>query len=112
MCVYACLCVSVLVFVCIRRLSRMNITYLEEVYRNRLRALRAVDELLGRVVRQLEQLGVMDSTYVIFTSDNGYHMGTHRRASGELYARLPCKCKLRPLQSIHARILVTCSMEP
>jgi N-acetylglucosamine-6-sulfatase len=45
--------------------------------------LRAVDELVDRVVGALEAAGLLDSTYILFTSDNGYHMGTHRRASGQ-----------------------------
>lgn len=29
---------------------------------------------------------MLNNTYVIFTSDNGYHLGTHRRPSGKLSA--------------------------
>ncbi len=64
------------------RMTRQNLTYLEKVYRLRLRTLRGVDETIERVVKQLDKLGVLDNTYIIFSSDNGYHLGTHRRKSG------------------------------
>lgn len=29
--------------------------------------------------------GVLDNTYIIYTSDNGYHMGSHRMQPGKRY---------------------------
>jgi N-acetylglucosamine-6-sulfatase len=40
----------------------------------------AVDDLVGRVVAELEQKGELDNTYIFFTSDNGYLLGEHRLA--------------------------------
>ncbi|PNH11043.1 Arylsulfatase [Tetrabaena socialis] len=61
-----------------------NRTYLEEIYRLRLRSLAAVDELVGRVVETLNASGVLDNTYIIYSSDNGYHVGTHRFGAGKV----------------------------
>jgi len=36
-----------------------------------------MDEQLGRVVDELEQLGLRESTAIVFTSDQGYHLGEH-----------------------------------
>lgn len=36
-----------------------------------------MDEQLGRIVSELDRLGLRDSTAIIFTSDHGYHLGDH-----------------------------------
>ncbi|XP_044736553.1 N-acetylglucosamine-6-sulfatase-like [Chrysoperla carnea] len=48
---------------------------LDSVQRNRLRTLLAVDELVKSIIDQLEQSKIINDTYVIYTSDNGYHIG-------------------------------------
>ena len=53
----------------------------EEVAREntaRLRSLQSVDRAVGSLVQTLEEQGVLDDTYVVFTSDNGYSLGEHR----------------------------------
>ncbi|TKY88081.1 hypothetical protein EX895_003177 [Sporisorium graminicola] len=70
----------------VKDLARLNATvveYLDEWYRDRLRALQSVDELVDAILRKAEQLGVLDDTYVIYTSDNGYTVGEHRRQPGK-----------------------------
>ena len=52
-------------------------------WRNRSCALLDLDHMLRVVVDGLEGLGVMDNTYLIFTSDNGYHLGEHKAAFGK-----------------------------
>ena len=36
-----------------------------------------MDEQVGRVIDELDRLGLRDSTAVVFTSDHGYHLGEH-----------------------------------
>ncbi|MCA9129257.1 MAG: sulfatase [Planctomycetales bacterium] len=36
-----------------------------------------MDEQVGRILRHLDQLGLRDSTAIVFTSDHGYHLGEH-----------------------------------
>ncbi len=55
----------------------------EGLYRNRLRSMLAVDEMIGRLVRALREGGELDNTYLVFTSDNGFHLGQHRLAAGK-----------------------------
>ena len=38
-----------------------------------------MDEMVDRVVRALSRAGKLGNTYIVFTSDNGYLMGEHRR---------------------------------
>jgi arylsulfatase A-like enzyme len=52
-------------------------------YRKRLRSLQAVDELVGALVKSLKETRKLDNTYIVFTSDNGWHQGEHRLASGK-----------------------------
>ena len=52
-------------------------------YRARLQALAAVDELVDAIVTKVEKLGIADNTYIIFTSDNGFHMAQHRLPPGK-----------------------------
>lgn len=65
-------------FLRLRKLSAAAVATLDEVYRNRLRSLRAVDEAIQAIVDKLRALGALERTYLVFTSDNGYHLGHHR----------------------------------
>ncbi len=56
---------------------------MEDLYRERLRSLLAVDEMVGRLTNALRKGGELENTYIFFTSDNGYHMGTHRLTTGK-----------------------------
>ncbi|PWY66783.1 Arylsulphatase [Aspergillus heteromorphus CBS 117.55] len=70
----------------IRRLPQQNassVAYNDEFYRNRLRALQAVDELVEDIVGRLERAHALDHTYLFYTSDNGYHIGQHRLHPGK-----------------------------
>jgi arylsulfatase A-like enzyme len=59
---------------------------IERHYRERLRSLQAVDDLVESVVETLAESGELDDTYVIYTSDNGWHMGEHRQFVGKTTA--------------------------
>ncbi len=45
--------------------------------RRRAEMVLAVDEGVGRIVSALEELGILDETVIVFTSDNGYFYGEH-----------------------------------
>lgn len=49
----------------------------ENLVRNQLRCLRAVDDSVGQVIRTLEETGQLDNTVVMYSSDNGYFWGEH-----------------------------------
>lgn len=48
-------------------------------YVEQLRTLASVDEGIGRLIEALEKRGTLDRTLIVFTSDNGYFHGEHRR---------------------------------
>jgi N-acetylglucosamine-6-sulfatase len=60
------------------RLSQEQIDALEQLYRERLRSMLSVEDLLERIIDTLDQTGELDNTYIFFTSDNGFHLGNHR----------------------------------
>jgi len=64
-------------------LNETLIQYNDEFGRRRLRALQAVDEMIGSLIEQLDKAGVLDNTYVVFSADNGYHIGQHRMNPGK-----------------------------
>lgn len=55
------------------------------LFRKRVQTVQAVDELVGDVIHLLEQKGKLENTYIIFTSDNGFHLGEHNIPSGKGY---------------------------
>lgn len=63
--------------------SQPNIDSNDHFYRQRLRALQVVDELVEGIVLRLEDAGVLDNTYIFFSSDNGYYIGQHRLQPGK-----------------------------
>ena len=60
------------------RLSSTQVQELTTLYRDRLRALQSVDEMVERLVRALSETGELSNTYIVFTSDNGVYLGEHR----------------------------------
>ncbi|KAE9962271.1 hypothetical protein EG328_000721 [Venturia inaequalis] len=60
-----------------------NVASNDHFYRNRLRALQAVDELVDGVFSRLKDHGLLENTYVIYSTDNGYHIGQHRLQPGK-----------------------------
>ncbi|KAF5253975.1 hypothetical protein FANTH_1157 [Fusarium anthophilum] len=55
----------------------------DNFFRLRLESLQAVDEMVDRIFKELESLDIMDNTYIIYTSDNGYHISQHRLPPGK-----------------------------
>lgn len=64
-------------------LTERQITNLTAYYRNHLRTLQAVDEMIGQILNALEAIDATDRTYLFFLTDNGYHLGLHREPRGK-----------------------------
>ena len=67
----------------IRQLSSLTsdqIAAIDERHEKRVESLQAVDDLVEGVVNTLNEAHVMSKTYIVFTSDNGFHHGEHRVA--------------------------------
>jgi N-acetylglucosamine-6-sulfatase len=73
----------------VKTLPKLNDTvvdYLDDYYRKRLQSLQAVDEMIPQIIDRLTQYNLLDNTYLIYTTDNGYHLGTHRIQNGKTCA--------------------------
>ena len=62
----------------LRTLSRRKIDDLERRYGCALASLRSVDRGVHGILKALEKSGELDSTVIIFVSDNGFYYGEHR----------------------------------
>jgi arylsulfatase A-like enzyme len=69
-----------------KRLEPWQIEAVTRHNRERLRALRAIDDLVATIFGALEDSGRLEATYVVYTSDNGFHMGQHRLFIGKTTA--------------------------
>ncbi|XP_053505758.1 N-acetylglucosamine-6-sulfatase [Ictalurus furcatus] len=56
-------------------MANSSVQFLDDAYRKRWRTLLSVDDLVEKVVKKLEVQGKLENTYILFTSDNGYHTG-------------------------------------
>lgn len=61
-------------------LQNETIETLDEIYRKRWQSLLAVDDMIANIVQTLKDKHLYDNTYIIFTSDNGYHIGQFAQA--------------------------------
>jgi N-acetylglucosamine-6-sulfatase len=71
------------VFARVPPLSDAEIDAADKLQRWRLRSMRAVEDMVGAVLQALSESGRLESSYVIFTSDNGLLMGQHRIVAGK-----------------------------
>lgn len=60
-------------------LPQSVLTELDFIYRRRWETLLAVDELVAKVYATLKTKDLLTDTYIIFTSDNGYHVGKYNQ---------------------------------
>jgi arylsulfatase A-like enzyme len=70
----------------VRRLPRISAkesATWDALYRNRLRSLQSVDDMIGDLIGSLRDSGKLANTYFVFTSDNGFHIGQHRMPPGK-----------------------------
>lgn len=64
----------------------VDIAQATNLFRDRRESLLAVDDLVEKVVGALQAAGKLDNTIVVFTSDNGYSHGEHRRNNNKYLA--------------------------
>ncbi|KAF2098540.1 alkaline phosphatase-like protein, partial [Rhizodiscina lignyota] len=66
------------------QLNQTNVDFMDEFHRQRLRALKSVDDLIETIIQKLEARGLLNNTYIFYSVDNGYHIGQHRLQPGKL----------------------------
>ncbi len=64
-------------------LGQKKINRIDNIFRNRLRCIMSIDEMLGNIRKVLEQNGISGHTYIFFSSDNGYHLGDYSMVQGK-----------------------------
>lgn len=65
------------------RLNQTQIDYHDEYQRARLRSLQSVDEMVDTLIKKLDEKNILDNTYFIFTTDNGFHISQYRLPPGK-----------------------------
>jgi arylsulfatase A-like enzyme len=63
-------------------LSDATVRTLREDFRNRVRMVQSLDDMIGKVVGALTP-AERDDTFIVFSSDNGFHLGQHRLVRGK-----------------------------
>jgi arylsulfatase A-like enzyme len=64
-------------------LAQAQIDDAQTLYRERLRSMLSVEDLLEQTIATLQDTGELGNTYIFFTSDNGFHLGEHRLPRGK-----------------------------
>ncbi len=65
-------------------LSSANESIMNTNYHKRLISMYAVEDMVSTLIDTLSKNGQLDNTYIVFTSDNGFHLGEHRLTGGKL----------------------------
>jgi hypothetical protein len=65
------------------RLSKAQIKTVDNERRRQQEQLLSVDQSVAKLIQTLKDKGILDETYIIFTSDNGFFRGEHRIVSGK-----------------------------
>lgn len=65
------------------RLDRRDRAVIDGKFRRQVMSVASIDRHVRVVVRALRRTGQLDNTYLVFTSDHGLHMGSHRLPIGK-----------------------------
>lgn len=91
------------------RLSAAEVSNIARFERRQMMAIAAVDDVVRRIVSELEARNVVSRTLIVFTSDNGMAWGAHELAAGAKYVpyeeaiRVPLVVRYDPLTAGRAR---------
>jgi N-acetylglucosamine-6-sulfatase len=67
----------------LKPLNDTVLAYNDHYYVARLRALQAVDEMVEEFIQKVEAAGQLDNTYIVYTTDNGFHISQHAMSPGK-----------------------------
>jgi arylsulfatase A-like enzyme len=66
-----------------KRISKKQGKLIDNERRRQEEQLASVDQAVGELVQSLKNKGILDDTYLIFSSDNGFFRGEHRIVTGK-----------------------------
>jgi N-acetylglucosamine-6-sulfatase len=69
-----------------RPLTAAQVVEINRVFRRRAQSVEAVDRMIGEIEHALAVDGVAGNTYLVFSSDNGFHTGEYRLMPGKMTA--------------------------
>jgi N-acetylglucosamine-6-sulfatase len=64
-------------------LTAAQIAHMDKGFRKRVQSVQSIDRMLGELRATLTKTGIAENTIVVFSSDNGYHMGEYRLNPGK-----------------------------
>eukprot|EP00057_Strongylocentrotus_purpuratus_P007378 XP_011661852.1 PREDICTED: extracellular sulfatase Sulf-1 [Strongylocentrotus purpuratus] len=64
-------------------MTKLERDFTDALQRKRLITLLSVDDAIEKLCRELEALGELDNTYILMTSDHGYHLGQFNMLKGK-----------------------------
>lgn len=64
-------------------LSKAEINNIDDIYRKRIGSVKAIDDMVKNIIEALRDIGQLNNTYIVFSTDNGYHLGDHRIPVGK-----------------------------
>jgi arylsulfatase A-like enzyme len=64
-------------------LQPAQVELIDRQFRQRAQAVQSVDRMIGAIESELAARGLARDTYIVFSSDNGLHMGEHRLMPGK-----------------------------
>ena len=67
-------------------LTAKETTGIDVSFRKRVQAVQSVDRMIGSLQETLRRTGAAANTDIVFSSDNGYHMGEYRLTPGKMTA--------------------------
>jgi len=67
-------------------LTKTDEANMDRDFRLRVQDVQAVDDMITALRATLVAAGIADNTYIVFNSDNGYHMGEHSLTNGKTTA--------------------------
>jgi N-acetylglucosamine-6-sulfatase len=66
-----------------KRIGKKQAKLIDNERRRQEEQLASVDQAVGELVHSLKDKGILDDTYIIFSSDNGFFRGEHRIVTGK-----------------------------
>jgi arylsulfatase A-like enzyme len=67
-------------------LSAADVGQINNAFRERVQAVQAINDMIYKVEQTLAADGLSNNTYIVFSSDNGLHMGEYRLMPGKMTA--------------------------